>query len=178
MKNIDEKAENFLHQMMSEDYFRFQDVQFGLKVLSVALNENVAIIEYSFYSDPSIHDEQDFKLFDYNENCEMGFFPSCINLVTIKERYTWDSLLNLEEFTENGLIDSENLDVDVTNYRWDDENFPSDALNWALEKIGDDYSIGITLAKYFKKHGNLPTDIPKILKPRFQKLVDEFLDEI
>ena len=177
MNDLYQKAGAFVLEVMSNDYFRFQDVQFGFKMLSVVIEDNVAILKYSFYSDPSVHDEQSFKLFDYEDDSNGNFFPASINLVTIEESYTWESNESLNEFDEDGLISCEDLDYDIKNYKWDDIDFPEDALNWALESIGDDYSIAITISKYFKKHGKLPPYVPKVLKKRFKKILEEFSED-
>jgi hypothetical protein len=149
----------------SDDYFRFEDIQYCLKIIALDIKSITINVQYSFISDPAVHDERQYELFSYDENYGVGFFPDSLNLVTIEETLTWPNLHSIEQLCIDKIEASDAHVLDITNFAWDDPDFPSDVFEWAIERCGvaDPGAIACTLIHKYDAKNKFPEFIPKRL---------------
>jgi hypothetical protein len=173
-----DQVKDGLLKRYSEDYFRFQDIQYGLKIIKLDIQSLTLNVEYSFISDPAVHDERHHELFAYDDNFRVGFFPDSLNLITIRETFTWPNLNGIEQFCIDECVAWDEHLLDITNLSWDDPDFPMDVFEWAIEQCGvaDPGAIGYTLIHKYDAINIFPEFIPKRLITHFKKWMDEMRD--
>ncbi len=171
-----EEVENFIVNRNGDDYFRFEDIQYGLKILSVVRRNLTLEIKYSFISDPSVHDEQQYELFEFDEDYGSGFFPDSLNLITMQAKHTWPDSNGIENLCIDECIESEESVIDSCNLPWDAPDFPPDVFSWAIEQCGvaDPEVVAYSLIHKYDAKNVFPEFIPMKLAPYFKKWINEF----
>ncbi len=115
------EMEAFIRYEWADDQTMFHAIKNRISV--VGLTRDAATIEVSivFFSNPSDLGEDNFKLFDYEDS---GFFPACIQRMTMKERYVYQDSSSCDRL-DNQAYYYEHLDLDVEDFDWDDPELPS-----------------------------------------------------
>lgn len=162
--------EAFIRYEWADDQTMYQALKHGIDVVS--LNRVGATIEVSivFFSNPSDLGEDNYKLFGYEDS---GFFPTCIQRMTMKERYIWQDSLSCDRL-DNQAYYWDHLDLDVENFEWDDPIFPEDLFIECLQWF-DESEIGASLVTLYDAGKSMPAFVPTRLKPYFQQFIADYL---
>ena len=165
--------EAFIRYEWADDQTMYQALKHGIDVVS--LNRVGATIEVSvvFFSNPSDLGEDNYKLFGYEDS---GFFPTCIQRMTMKERYIWQDSLSCDRL-DNQAYYWDHLDLDVENFEWDDPTFPEDLFVECLQRF-DETEIGASLVTLYDAGKSMPAFVPTRLKPYFQQFIADYLTSV
>jgi hypothetical protein len=89
-----ELISNWIYERFQKDYFLFDRICSTPRIIHFELTGNSLIVEYEFWDDGHANtDDQEFFIFDLEIGNEYGInYPAKLQLVKIKEKYTWKSL--------------------------------------------------------------------------------------
>lgn len=165
---------NWIYKRFQKDYFLFDRICSTPRIIHFELIDNSLIVEYEFWDDGHADtDDQEFFIFDLEIGNEYGInYPAKLQLVKIKEKYTWSSLALLHSLSED-IIDSEDLDHDIKFFSWGDKEIES--LVDLYFPINTSYGSGVKemlLEGYNVTELGLPNCIPPRLRNYFQAIVD------
>ena len=164
------EMETFLIGEWEEDFNMSKILNYGIEV-TLVLRLGAAAIRYEvkFFSDPSEFDEKRFKLFDYLEG---GFFPTCIQRMTMRERFVWETPEQCDRLTSNYC--PEHQDLDVQDLEWDDPEFPDELFSKCVEHF-EFFEIGQALVTLYSADTAIPDFVPLRLRPYFLKAIGDYL---
>jgi hypothetical protein len=173
MAHKNEDIADWIREIWAADYFRFDDIQADFKVISFKRVDDSLFVKISFVGDESKKgvDSESLVLFRYDPENHRGFFPGCVQIITVEEKYTWENSEKCDSLAEH--ISEDTLDVDVDYVDWDDPILSNDAVEQLVNSY-DQYAIADTLVNKFGARNNLPDFIPERLKPHFKKIIDDF----
>ena len=173
MTHTNEDIADWIHGNWAADYFRFDDIQADFKVLSFKRVNDSLMVKMSFVADESKKgvDSESLVLFRYDPENHQGFFPGCVQIVTLEEKYTWENSEKCDSLGKHTMEDT--LDVDVEYVEWSDPKLSDDVVAQLINSY-DHYAIGDTLVNKYEAKKKLPDFVPERLKPHFVKIVNEF----
>ena len=173
MSHAKEQIANWIRERWAADYFRFDDVQADLKILCFEKKDNSLQVRLIFIADESKkgNDSESLVMFRYDAEKYQGFFPNQVQIVTIEEKYTWESSAACDALSDH--ISEDTLHVDVDWVDWDDPKISDEAVNQLL-RGNDQYAIADTLINLYGAKVLMPAFVPTRLKPYFERIINEF----
>lgn len=137
---------------------------------SYNVDESSIEVDYEFLTVEPFENRE--SMFTHKEQFANGHgFPKSFEKIRLKERYTWESLEDMCDLSENYVMDC--IDVDVTDVDWDNPNITDEMIQDQIERYEAD-SIGCVLVEEYDADVKMPEFIPERLIPFFNKCIFEY----
>jgi len=176
MSHTKERIAEWIVGEWADDYYKFDNIQADFKVLDFERTGNSIIVQYSFVGDDTKKgaDSESLVLFRYDPASHDGFFPRQLQIVTLKDQYTWGSSDGCNRLAAG--YDMESIDCDVDYVDWDDPRL-SDEVVEKLVDDSDHWAIAETLINLYDAKTKVPDFVPERLKPYFIEIINDFESE-
>ena len=164
-----EKIAGWIENRFANDYFRFDLICSPVEIIKFKQEGNMLEVDYEFWDDGHAYETQQDVLFDIEISKEYGVnFPARMQLVILKDRYTWTSVDECLSLSENFTEDMLKTDIDYVE--WGDARI-EDWVEHYFSMMDKESMQAMLLEKYDAANG-LPDFIPDRLKGLFQQVVD------
>jgi hypothetical protein len=173
MPHTKERIASWILNRWADDYYRFDDVKAGFKVISFECIENSLLVKMSFIGDESKkgNDSDSIIMFRFDPENHEGFFPVQLQIITLEEKYEWDNALSCSQLEE--CRSEETINIEVEYIDWSDPRISDEELE-VLVYENDQYALAETLINLYEANIKMPDFVPQRLHTIFKKMMADF----